>query len=606
MQRMLPRPPRSTVGYLWYALGLLAFLALAGLACFRAGRTQSSAQALLATRGVLPPPTRTTAVLPPDPTVPPSTADLPAKSYPLSPIQELVWITETVDSTGDTGSYASLALDAQDRPHISYCQHPADRGYCIVLKYAYHDGTSWHTEVAVVDGNEFGTGTALAVDAAGRPHISYQWVVQPAYTKEYELRYVYLDGTTWVTTTIDNGWLAGDGGSSIALDSAGRPHISYYNGEQGLRYASYTDSSWRYETVESGLYNGYCSSLVLDADDRPHLSFISGAPGTILRYAYRSGFAWAVETVDYPGEFGCPTSLALGRDNHPYIAYTLGAPMVGCWQKYAASDGQGWSLGTIGAHAGEGSLALDTAGLPHIAYGGSPDYGGGLFYTSYDGTAWFTETVDSTAYEIAYISLALDAAGRVHIAYYNHNTRDLLYAFQCASPGNLAIAGPARLPLGATGLYSATAGSASPPLAFAWNKGGTGPTMAYSWTVTGTYPVAVTATNPCGQAAAALTVTTFCQPVEGITLTGPTVLLVGQEGLFSAASQPITASRPLTITWDAGRTGETVAYSWTLTGTYTLNVTMTNGCGMVHTATWPVRVLAEWPYALYLPLVRRE
>ena len=46
-------------------------------------------------------------------------------------------------------------------------------------------------------------------------------------------------------------------------------------------------------------------------------------------------------------------------------------------------------------------------------------------------------------------------------------------------------------------------------------------------------------------------------------------------------------------------------YSWPAAGTYPITVTGTNVCGGEVLGRLPVRVLAEWPYSLYLPLVLR-
>ncbi|MGC8960736.1 MAG: hypothetical protein ACP5OO_13345 [Chloroflexia bacterium] len=70
-------------------------------------------------------------------------------------------------------------------------------------------------------------------------------------------------------------------------------------------------------------------------------------------------------------------------------------------------------------------------------------------------------------------------------------------------------------------------------------------------------------------------------------------------------AEPITSSPPVTFTWDNGTVGTHAIYSWTLTGTYTLTVSATNVCGGSGTGRHAVHVLAEWPYAIYLPLLLR-
>ncbi len=69
---------------------------------------------------------------------------------------------------------------------------------------------------------------------------------------------------------------AGDVGqyASLALDSAGKPHIAYTsaNGDQ-LRYAWWTGDAWAVQVVRHGWQTAAYPSLALDSQDRPRLSF---------------------------------------------------------------------------------------------------------------------------------------------------------------------------------------------------------------------------------------------------------------------------------------------------------------------------------------------
>jgi carboxypeptidase T len=70
-----------------------------------------------------------------------------------------------------------------------------------------------------------------------------------------------------------------------------------------------------------------------------------------------------------------------------------------------------------------------------------------------------------------------------------------------------------------------------------------------------------------------------CVPVQEVDIAGPDTLLLGQEGTYTAAYAPITATQPVTFTWDNGTVGDTAVYSWTTAGVYTIAATATNECG---------------------------
>ena len=142
-----------------------------------------------------------------------------------SPVHAINWTLHTVDSDGDVGASTSLALNATGKPRISYSDQTNGD-----LKYAAWNGSTWDIQTVDSDGNVGGY-TSLALDSDGKPRISYyDWA-------NYDLEVAAWNGSTWDIETVDSD---GDVGryTSLALDSDGNIHISYYDLLPGdLKYA---------------------------------------------------------------------------------------------------------------------------------------------------------------------------------------------------------------------------------------------------------------------------------------------------------------------------------------------------------------------------------
>ncbi len=82
------------------------------------------------------------------------------------------------------------------------------------------------------------------------------------------------------------------------------------------------------------------------------------------------------------------------------------------------------TAGYVGWHT---SIALDSAGNPHISYFDNTNFV--LKYAYYNGSSWSIESVDTAERVGYYTSIALDAAGNPHISYWDYTNRDLKYAW---------------------------------------------------------------------------------------------------------------------------------------------------------------------------------
>ncbi len=218
------------------------------------------------------------------------------------------WHIETVDNSADVGEYTSIAVDSDGYPHIIY----QDRDNS-ALKYAYEDAAGWHIETADTGVGYPGMHGSLALDANNRPHISYRKLVEwPDSSSTQSLIYAYRDGDGWQRTILETSLAYY---TSIALDNEGYPHISFYAwSESTLKYTYRDADGWHTETVSDSYPDGLYNSIAVNGETQ--LSFQGS-----LEYARRQPAGWAQELVEEGSSNGLFTSLALNAQGYPGISY---------------------------------------------------------------------------------------------------------------------------------------------------------------------------------------------------------------------------------------------------------------------------------------------
>jgi hypothetical protein len=195
------------------------------------------------------------------------------------------WHAAPVDSAGDVGKYSSLVLDSGNWPHIAY--YDETNG---ALKYTFQDATGWHT-MTLDDPASGSAGFGLSLAATPNGYGVAYVISDSTNTLKYK-SCAYLLGncawylstsetvSTYVVATDQHGEIAG---VSLAVDAAGKPYISYETSVQRLAVASKTGSAWSSEIVDIGSFsNGMHSSLALDRYGKLHVSYIDTWYGSLM------------------------------------------------------------------------------------------------------------------------------------------------------------------------------------------------------------------------------------------------------------------------------------------------------------------------------------
>src|SRR5262249_2690491 len=190
--------------------------------------------------------------------------------------------------TEQASARPSVTNDSQDTIHVSW----RSGGFFGegVLSYGKIEGGQWKEEI--VD-PELGSTAycSIAVDADDNPHIVYTPELA-----DRPLRHAHWDGTAWIIedVIVQAGLLS----PSLAIDSAGEPHVVYTSGSgTEVDYAFHSGGAWTFETIATIPGQTLATSLVLDSLDRPHVAY-DEFPAVGIRYAKRTPAGWTTKLVD--------------------------------------------------------------------------------------------------------------------------------------------------------------------------------------------------------------------------------------------------------------------------------------------------------------------
>lgn len=280
------------------------------------------------------------------------------------------WEWTTLESYA--GSDTSMARGSDGLYQIAYSSW-------LGLGYSVGGGLYWNIDSVPVDPALAPVNISLVLDAANHPHIAYMNLANGG---DHSLRYIYHNGTQWVTPTAGgvvrlNQWTPTIGFSNtyLALDGGGVPHMALAiptdatNAYGEIQYATLQGATWQFESLG---VSGVDPSVAIGQDGVPRMLFNSD---TGLTYAYKSGGTWHFEAL-LANEWANSFALHLSAADVPFATFGLGANED---MYLAERSAGGWTITKID---GDGSpspdqllgrygvgLDVDESGRPHVSYG---------------------------------------------------------------------------------------------------------------------------------------------------------------------------------------------------------------------------------------------
>lgn len=271
-----------------------------------------------------------------------------------------------------------------------------------------------------------GASPSLVLDASGQPLVSYAGSAGVTLATSAE--------GAWQSSVVDDG-SGGAGDTGLAQDRNGGNHIVYWDSRDlRMRVTSDATGVWISELVDSsvtpgligltGNSGGYINAMALDSGGSTRL-LSSGNEVSSITYSTNQGGAWEnTRVATFINANIYDTDIQLDNSGAVHGVAAVGIPQD-CSVYYVTNSGGQWSSLPVTSDSNCGAaLARDSAGTVHVVYSRS----NALTHAWYSGGVWQSETVDTfSALGGDRVALAVDDLNHLHIAYRDQSF-DLKYA----------------------------------------------------------------------------------------------------------------------------------------------------------------------------------
>lgn len=207
----------------------------------------------------------------------------------------------------------------------------------------------------------------------------------------------------------------------IAVDQAG--HISNVYTKIYKLNKPGSSGTWNSTTLD---FNSMYNSVAIDAKGYPHIAYYQKAKSANnypkLKYAYKDKNGWHIQTLETSKSgSGYYISLALDSLGNPHIAYGESTPDK---LKYAFKNSSGWHFFDLVNNTDVSNINLVLfKDQPRITYYENTEER--LMYTFFNGTKWIKEYVTPYATYGHFNSLALNPSGNPRVSFYEFDVSKL-------------------------------------------------------------------------------------------------------------------------------------------------------------------------------------
>ncbi|KTD48352.1 hypothetical protein [Legionella quateirensis] len=280
-----------------------------------------------------------------------------------------------VDVDGVTGQYTSIALDSQGFPTISYYDATEQK---LKVAHCFTRTCNQFNSIVTPDAaTSIGKYTSIALDGAGNPVISYYDETNSALKVLHCGNSVCSTGNTIATP--DNTGTVGMY-TSVTVDKNNFPVVSYYdstNGKLKILHCGNAACTVGNTIVKPDLSssNGVQSSVKLNSSGNPVVAYFDFTNSSLKivrcgNSACNSGNS--ITTVDATGDVGRYPSLMLDSNQYPVVSYldsTNGKlKVLHCGDTLCTSNNSLASIAGNGVAGYYSSLSLDAGNIPTISY----------------------------------------------------------------------------------------------------------------------------------------------------------------------------------------------------------------------------------------------